>query len=190
MKEAIEKYRAAVEINPNNFEALNNLGFSLCQMDQFDEAIEINCRAIRLNPSVPGAYYHLGLALDRSGRTHEAVPEYREAIKLDPDLVEALNDLAWVLAANSDDQLRNGDEAVRLSQHACELTHYERPLLIGTLAAAYAEAGRFSDAVAKAKQAEEIATKSGLKEVAGKNQQLLEFYRAGKPYHELRSLSQ
>ena len=80
--------------------------------------------------------------------------------------------------------LRNGAEAVRLAERACELTHYGEPLFIGTLAAAYAEAGRFPEAVATAEKAEQLATTAGLTAVAAKNRQLLELYRAGKPYHE------
>jgi hypothetical protein len=64
------------------------------------------------------------------------------------------------------------------------LTHYGEPLFVGTLAAAYAEAGRFPEAVTTAEKAEQLATSAGLKKVAEKNQQLLELYRTGKPYHE------
>jgi hypothetical protein len=64
------------------------------------------------------------------------------------------------------------------------MTHYGEPLFIGTLAAAYAEAGRFPEAVTTAKKAEQLATKVGLTAVAAKNRQLLKLYRAGKPYHE------
>jgi hypothetical protein len=64
------------------------------------------------------------------------------------------------------------------------LTHYHEPLFIGTLAAAYAEAGRFSEAVTTAEKAEQLAAAAGLEDLAGKNRQLLELYRAKKPYHE------
>jgi hypothetical protein len=57
-------------------------------------------------------------------------------------------------------------------------------LFIGTLAAAYAEAGRFPEAVTTAEKAEQGATAAGLAAVAAKNRQLLELYRADKPYHE------
>ena len=110
--------------------------------------------------------------------------QYREALRLNPNLARALNNLAWMLAASPDDDLRNGAEAVRLAERACELTHDGEPLFIGTLAAAYAEAGRFPEAVTTAEKAAQLATSAGLKKVAEKNQQLLELYRAGKAYHE------
>ena len=63
-----------------------------------------------------------------------------------------LNNLAWILAASADPQVRNGPEAVLLAERACKLTDYKKPLLVGTLAAAYAEAGRFPEAVATARK--------------------------------------
>ena len=124
------------------------------------------------------------MTLGQSGRTREAIAQYREALRLNPNLAWALNNLAWVLAASPDDEFRNGAEAVRLAERACELTHYGEPLFIGTLAAAYAESGRFPEAVTTAEKAEQLATSAGLTAVAAKTRQLLELYRAGKPYHE------
>jgi hypothetical protein len=57
-------------------------------------------------------------------------------------------------------------------------------LLLGTLAAAYAEAGRFGEAVKTAVKARDLATVAGLKDVASKNSELLILYRAGKTYRE------
>jgi hypothetical protein len=64
------------------------------------------------------------------------------------------------------------------------LTHYGEPSFIGTLAAAYAEAGRFPEAVTAAEKAAQLATDAGSKKPAEENRQRLELYRAGKPYHE------
>ena len=183
-QEAIENYRRAIQINPNFPEALDNLGNALATQGRFEEAIESFGQAIQANPNHPETFLHLGMALDQTGRIREAAAQYRKALKLNPDLVGALNNLAWILATSPEDDLRNGAEAVQLSERACELSHYQEPLLVGTLAAAYAEAGRFPEAVATAEKAEQLAAKTGLTAVAGKNRQLLELYRAGKPYHE------
>jgi len=131
----------------------------------------------------------LGMTLGLSGRTREAVAQYREALRLNPNLTGVLNKLAWVLATSPEDELRNGAEAVRLAERACELTQYREPLFLGTLAAAYAESGRFPEAVTTAEKAEQLASSAGLKDLAEKNRQLLELYRAGKPYRESRSAS-
>ena len=74
-----------------------------------------------------------------------------------------------MLATSPDDGLRNGAEAVRLAERACELTHYGQPLFMGTLATAYAEAGRFPEAVTTAEKAEQLATAAGQTALAGKN---------------------
>jgi tetratricopeptide (TPR) repeat protein len=182
--EAIENYRQAIQINPNDCNALDNLGVALTAKGRFDEAIENYRQAIQVNSNRPETFFHLGMTLDQLGRTREAVAQYREALRLNPNLTGPLNNLAWVLAASPDDELRNGAEAVHLAQRACELTHYGEPLFIGTLAAAYAESGRFPEAVTTAEKAEQLATDAGLKKLAEVNRQLLEFYRAGKPYHE------
>ena len=182
--EAIENYRKAIQINPTNVIALDNLGRALASQGRFDEAIENFHKAIQINPNHPDAFFGFGIALTQSGRTKEAVAQYREALRLNPNLAGALNNLAWVLAASPDDELRHGAEAVRLAERACELTHYGEPLFIGTLAAAYAEAGRFPEAVTTEEKAEQLATAAGLTAVAAKERELLELYRAGKPYRE------
>jgi tetratricopeptide (TPR) repeat protein len=182
--EAASYYAKALQLNSNNCEALDDLGLALIAQGRFDEAIENLHKAIQVNPNRPETYFHLGMALGQSGRTRKAVAQYREALRLNPDFVEALNNLAWILAASPDDELRNGAEAVRLAEHACELTHYGKPLFVGTLAAGYAEAGRFPEAVTTAEKAEQLATAAGLKGLAEKNRQLLELYRTGKPYRE------
>jgi Flp pilus assembly protein TadD len=182
--EAIENYYRAIQIKPGFFKALNNLGLALVAQGRFDEAIENFHKAIQINPNHPNGFLNLGIALAQSGRTKEAAAQFREALKLNPELAVAMNNLAWVLATDADDALRNGVEAVRLAERACELTHYDEPLYLGTLAAAYAEAGRFSEAVTTAEKAEQLATSAGLTAVAAKNRQFLDLYRVGKPYHE------
>jgi tetratricopeptide (TPR) repeat protein len=182
--EAIEAFRKAIQSKPDFSEALNNLGGALLNQGRFDEAIENYRKAIQSNPNFSEALDNLGVTLAAKGRYDEAIENYRKAIQSKPDFSEALNNLAWVLATSSDAGLRNGAEAVRLAERACELTHYGEPSFIGTLAAAYAEAGRFPEAVTAAEKAAQLATDAGSKKPAEENRQRLELYRAGKPYHE------
>jgi hypothetical protein len=76
-----------------------------------------------------------------------AIDQYRRALAQKPELVEALANLAWILATDPDADLRNGSEAVELATRACKETSYRQVTLIETLAAAYAEAGQFDRAV-------------------------------------------
>jgi hypothetical protein len=95
-----------------------------------------------------------------------------------------MNNLAWLLATSPDASVRDGARAVRLAERACEITGYQQTILVGTLAAAYAEAGRFDDAIATAGKACTLASASGEQDLLQKTRQLLELYRAHKPYHQ------
>ena len=109
---------------------------------------------------------------------------YRKALELQPDMTAALNNLAWILATDPNAELRNGAEAVRLAERACQVTDYHEPQFIGTLAAAYAEAARFDDAIKAGERARDAAPTAGLTALAERNAQLLEEYRARKPHRE------
>jgi hypothetical protein len=91
---------------------------------------------------------------------------------------EILNNLAWQLATSPDPKIRDGIQAVQLAQRACEQTHFEKTVFLGTLAAAYAEAGKFDDAIATAERACNLAAKNGETNLLLQNQELLARYRA------------
>ena len=97
---------------------------------------------------------------------------------------EVLNDQAWRLATSPDRKVRDGITAVLLAQLACKATHFHEATMVGTLAAAYAEAGRFDDAILTAQKACALASESGQQELLKRNQELLELYRAHQPYRE------
>jgi spermidine synthase len=113
-----------------------------------------------------------------------AIARYRRALEIDPYLLEALNNLAWLLATCPEASVRNGAEAVQLAERACQITEFRRTIFVGTLGAAYAEAGRFPDAVATAQKACELASIFKEEPLLAKNRELLEHYRAGQAYHE------
>jgi tetratricopeptide (TPR) repeat protein len=119
----------------------------------------------------------------------DAAAAFEQALKLNPDWPEALNDLAWLKATCWDSEVRDGAEAVRLAERACKIAGDKVPGFLGTLAAAYAESGRFDDAVKTAERAKDLAAASGQKDIAERNLKLLALYRAGKPYHEPASKS-
>jgi Tfp pilus assembly protein PilF len=139
---------------------------------------------LKLFPAVLNVRSRLAAMLTAAGRTAEADRLYRDLIPLQQDNPEVLNDFAWLLATAADPAVRNGAEAVRHAERACELTGRKQAGYIGTLAAAYAEAGRFEDATRAAQQAIDVATSAGEKERADINRQLLELYRAGEPFRQ------
>ncbi|PYJ02818.1 MAG: hypothetical protein DME25_15020, partial [Verrucomicrobia bacterium] len=107
-----------------------------------------------------------------------------EAIRLKPDWPEPLNDLAWLLATHPRPDVRNGAEAIRLAERACELSAYKEARFLGTLDAAYAEAGRISEAITEAEQARKLALAAGNHEIADAAAARLELYRKGQPYRQ------
>jgi len=135
-------------------------------------------RAALVNPEVQ-ARTELASQLEKDGKFEEALQQFRETARLYPDDPIALNNLAWALAANTRLDLRNGQEAVRLANRAIELTSGRQPLLMGTLAVAYAQAGQFSEAVEMAQYAHDLAFLTGQSEVAAMNEQRLKRYSLG-----------
>jgi len=182
--EAAVQYSEVLRLQPNSADAHGNLAMGLARQGKNGEAIVHLTEAIRLNPNSAQFHHQLADTLQVENRIPEAVTHYRETLKLRPDSVLALNNLAWILATHADGALRNGAEAVRYAERACELSGRKEPALMGTLAAAYAETGEFAKAVTTAEKAIELATAAGRKELAATNQKLLELYRAGHPFRE------
>ncbi|HWI60002.1 MAG TPA: tetratricopeptide repeat protein, partial [Bacillota bacterium] len=183
-EEAIPHFLAALKIRPEDADTHVVLSLALLERGRLDEAVAQLREATRLQPTNSMAHYQLGLVSQSRGQTREAIEHYHQALKPQPDWPEALNNLAWVLAANPDPSLRNGVEAIALAERACRLTGRKEAIYLGTLAAAYAEAGRFDEAVSTAEEARRLALAAGQQEIAQKNQELLQVYRSGRAYHE------
>ncbi len=118
------------------------------------------------------------------GNFAEAIARNRLALKTQPDAPTLLNNLARMLATCPDASLRNGPEAVQFAEKACQLTSYNEMLPVSTLAAAYAEAGRFDDAIWMAQKACKLADKLGAPKWVKRNQKLLALYLKHQPYHQ------
>ncbi len=118
--------------------------------------------------------------LEMDGKVEATILHYREALNVDSNNPIVLNNLAWILAATSRPELRNGEEAVQLAARAVELTEYRLPIVIGTLAAAYAQAGQFPQACEMAQTARALAWVTGQSEIAANNLKLLTLYSSGK----------
>lgn len=91
---------------------------------------------------------------------------------------------AWNLATNPDPALRDGRRAVRLAEEACARTGNKNPAMLSTLAAAYAEAGRFDQAIAAAQAANVVAASLGQTNIIEVNLALLELYQQHQAYHQ------
>jgi tetratricopeptide (TPR) repeat protein len=159
--DAIPHFKKALDLSPETAEYHTNLGIALAKKDQLADAIPHFKRALVLSPDAVDAHYYLGKALVMRGRGEEGLTYWRQALSKDPDNLQVLNDAAWVLATSSDATLRNGNAALPLAEHAVELTSAREPAILGTLAAVYAETGRFDKAIELEQHAIDLATQQG-----------------------------
>jgi tetratricopeptide (TPR) repeat protein len=183
LEEAIFRFEQAIEIYPESADLHNNLGRVFAMLGRFNQAAPEFEKALEINSRFVEARYYLGLSLYYShAKVQDVLAQWREALQVDPDCVPALDSTAQVLATSPNAADRNGAEAVRLAEHAVQLSGGREPAFLDTLASAYAEAGRFSDAVETVRRALALATQRNQGQlVAGLNAKL-KLYEAGVPY--------
>jgi len=182
---AVTEYEVALKLQPKSVDTHNALGIVLLSRGEITSASNQFALALSYQPTNAIASYQVAALLSASAKPAEAAKYYRVALLAQPDWPEALNNFSWLLATSVDPAVRNGAEAVRLAERACTLTNYKEPLLVGTLAAAYAEAGRFDDAIQTAELAIQTAQAAGLSQLVERNAALLKVYREKKSHHEI-----
>jgi len=182
LAESTAQLREALRLSPGNLETQLNLAQALNQQGEGKEAAELLAVVVRAAPNDAQVHYQLGLALEQMQKTREAMGRYAQALLLQPDFAEVLNHLAWILATDPRPEFRNGVEAVRMAGRSCELTEQKQALPLLTLAAAYAEAGRFPEAVATAQQARTLAAGAQQKELTAKCEDVLKTLQSNAPY--------
>ncbi|HMP83886.1 MAG TPA: tetratricopeptide repeat protein [Verrucomicrobiota bacterium] len=181
--QAERHFLSALELKPLDTDASLHYAQTLAAQGRVNEALSTLNKALSFKPDLQ-LRLSLAAMLRQTGDTRGAIEQYREVIRLKSDSAEAHNNLAWMLATTPDDALRDGTEAVQHAERACRLTQFRDAGMVGTLAAAYAASGRYSDAVATAQKAADLADAAGQTQFAALNRQLLELYRAGIPYRE------
>jgi Tfp pilus assembly protein PilF len=170
LDDAINHYQQAIRLKSDHALARVNLGIALSEQGRTDEAISYLQQALQIVPDFAEAHNNLGIALGMQNRFSEAVSHYQQAINLKPDWPLPMNGLAWILATYPDPNMRDAKQAIALAERAASLTNYQNAIILNTLAAAYAAKDRFSEAIATAQKALDIA-------VAERNDYLAEFIR-------------
>jgi tetratricopeptide (TPR) repeat protein len=183
VNEAIAQFQKALQIKPDDAEACYNLGNAFLQKGSANEAISCFQKALQINPDYADAHNNLGNALYQKGKMSEAIFQFQKALQINADQVQTLNNLAWIMATCSQASLRNGTEAVKLAQRADHLTDDSNPSILATLAAAYAEAGRFPEAVEAAQRALQMAGTQSNNGLADVIRSQLKLYQAAIPFH-------
>lgn len=180
---AVQDFNQAIRLDPRNAMAYTNRGSAWQATGQYDRAIQDYYQAIRLKPDYADAYFNRGSALLVKGRTDQAIEDFYKAIKLNRNHAFAYSALARIMATSLDDRRRNGKKAVELARHAVGLRRTAYTL--DCLAAAYAEAGMFNDAVRTQQQAIDLLGPRG---PAGQKQRYLiclKLYQSGSPLREM-----
>ena len=181
-QEAIGHCEEALRLRPDLIQAHYNLGLALAQIGRAQDAIRQFEQVLPVMPGYSEVHFNLALALEQTGRLPEAIGHYEEALRLKPDSVEVKNNLAWLLATLASAKGGDPARAVALAQRACAQSGNRVPAHLDTLAAAYAAAGRFDEAIATAQKAIELARSAGQPQVVKEIETRLELYRSGHVY--------
>jgi tetratricopeptide (TPR) repeat protein len=174
----------ALRINPNIPEAHYRLGSILDGRGELDRAAVHFRKLLAINPSDTRVCNMLASISMRQSKFNQTIAYFRKSLQINPDQPGALNDLAWIRATHIDPEYRNVDEALQLARRVCELTNFQQPSALDTLAAAYANAGRFPQAIETADRAIKIAGSTGNEALVKEIQNHLTLYRDNKPYRE------
>jgi Tfp pilus assembly protein PilF len=183
-QEALDYCRESVRLNPKSPFSHNNLGLVLVELGRFDEALSQFSEAAQLDAGYAPPRFQMGRILLKQGRDAEAMPHFHEALRIEPDNLQMLIYVARVLAADENPQIRNGAEALVLATKAGQLAGRAQPVALDTLAMAYAETGRFDEAVQTGQEAVNLARAAGQKDDAAIMQQRLELYQKHRPWRE------
>ncbi len=201
--EAIPYFELAIQLDPSVAAPHLGLGRAWAMQGKFTKAVPPLQEALRLQPGDPAirdtlqrvlaaqkkqnldtadAAYRTGLKMQMEGNFSGAIRQYEQTLQNDPDYYEARNNLAWLLATCPEARLRDGKRAVELAERVARKTGRENAVVLDTLAAAYAEAGRYPEATETARQSEQIqarqrAAPTGIRE-------RIKLYQSGRPYHE------
>jgi Flp pilus assembly protein TadD len=182
--EAIVHFQEVLRIRPDFAEANNNLGAAFLQKGRMNEAIAYYQKAVQLEPLNAEFQSNLGYALFLRGEVREAIAHYQTSLEIQPQNAITSKNLAWILATCPEASVRNGAKAVKLAEQAARLSGSPDPIFIGTLAAAYAEAGRFPEAVATARRAQQLASGLSNPGLVSALQVQIGFYQSGSPFRD------
>jgi tetratricopeptide (TPR) repeat protein len=181
---AMACFQKAAAIKPDQVETWYNLGNGFLQKGDLDQAIASYRQAMKINPRYADTCANLGVAFFKKGQTRQALESWQQALEFNPNQIYVLNNLAWLLATNPDDSLRNGTRAVALAAQASQLSGGGNPTFLHTLAAAYAEAGSYGLAAATARRGLELAMEQKNGALAAALQREIKLYDAGTPVRD------
>jgi protein O-mannosyl-transferase len=184
LDEAVSHYEESVRLRPDYGDPYFNLGSVLFQQGRIDDAIAQWHKALVAQPNDAGFHTALGNAFLKKGLPKDAIAEYEHAARISGRDPMARNNLAWLLATSSDASIRDGNRAIEIAQQAVQLSRGKDANYLRTLAAAYAETGRFGEATETAQRALQAAQTQGNSILANTIRDDIALYELGLPYHK------
>jgi tetratricopeptide (TPR) repeat protein len=188
-QDAIADIRMLLREDPKNVELRLQLASLYVADKRPRKAIELLTEILNDDKDNWMALRARGDALLSIGKHAEAIKDYNVAVKLKPDDHGILNNLAWVLATSPVDALRDGKRSIELGTKACEVTKYEMPHILSTLAAGYAETGDFETAIKWSTKAVELG-RDKLKDQLEQLKKELEGYKRREKFRELQKVEE
>jgi tetratricopeptide (TPR) repeat protein len=182
--EAISLLQSAVDLRPDNSPAHENLAKALLQKGRVADALVHYRKLLELQPDNMEIHNIVGTVLVQQGRIAEGAEEWQKVLAVEPDNGNAMSNLAWVFATSPDQSVRDGPRAVQLAEQAVRISGGRIPILFRTLAAAYAESGRFSEAIQTAQQGIELANGQGNPGLATELQGNIALYQERQPLRD------
>jgi tetratricopeptide (TPR) repeat protein len=183
--EAMQEFQMALRLAPNVAATHFNLANLLVQQHAQDEAMAHYLEALRLNPTFVEAHCNIASLLLEKGRTKDAAAHYIAALHAKPNYLPAMVSLAWIYATASDEAgSQHAAEAVRLAEHACQISGCKQSGVLDTLAAAYANAGQFEEAIKTGEEAFSVAKATGENNFAESIRARIALYKKGSPFRD------
>ncbi|HUY87245.1 MAG TPA: tetratricopeptide repeat protein [Pirellulales bacterium] len=180
LKRAIADFDQAIRFDPKFAVAHNNRGVEREQSGDLAGAEQDFTAALSLDAKLGDAYANRGNVRRGLGKYEPAIADFEQAVRLDPGNAAAVNNRAWLQATCPDEKYRDGQAAIESAKKACELAHWKNPDWLDTLAAAYAEAGQFDEAV----ETQTLAIEQAPEAQRADLQSRLELYRSQKPFRD------
>ena len=179
-KNALSDFSEAIRLEPDYAPAYKKRGLAALQAGLYEQSLLDLSTALKKMPTDEALYNNRGMAYAAAGQFAFALTDYNRAIKLNPDAPQIHNNLAWLLATCPDPNHRNGAQALDHAKRACELSQWSYSGALDTLAAAYAELGRFEDAIKWQTTSIGYAPEQDKADLRAR----LEMYKMKKPYRQ------
>jgi tetratricopeptide (TPR) repeat protein len=184
-EEAISDYNQAIESLPNDAQLYRDRACAYQQIGDFPKSAIDFDRSIEIDPNDPDTITQRGNLAAEQGNFDEAVADFRQAITKDANWAEAYRSLAWLEATCPNPSFQNPQEAIAAAERAAKLAPSADCLILDTLAAAHASAGRFD----KASEIQRQAVGCAPPEMASALRQRFELYRTGRAFRNVSTCS-